>query len=269
MAELIQSPSSRLLMLGAGKFLINEWDNTGAPTYYRAMGNIGSGELSQTQTRLVVRESMTRNRDVYLDLPKDQTFQLRLALDEWSTRNVGLYLKGTVTQTPAQVATPIVDEAVTTDATLGAVYFPAKFGPFTAFSAKTGSTVLTLGTDYTVDLETGLITLLTTAVDISDGDPLSVSYTPTAYPTGVTQVKAGRRDTLRASIMFIGDPQNGPRYKYIFHKCTVAPDANMALISPPDATTTAPLTLVASVESDLVNHPDSPLFDQFLIGQQG
>jgi len=87
MAEIIQSPSARLLMLGAGRFLINEWDDDGVPTYYRQMGNIGSGELTQTSTRLTIRESMTRNRDVYLDLPKDQTFELRV------TRAVGLRQK--------------------------------------------------------------------------------------------------------------------------------------------------------------------------------
>lgn len=263
---LLQSPDARLLMLGAGVFLINEQTEAGAPTYDRHFGNIGSGELTQTTTRIVKRESMTRQRNVYLDLQKDQTFELRLVLDEWSVKNMGLYLRGDVTQTAAQVATPVVDAAFIASAVLGATYMLPVYGPVTAVSLKVGATVLTPGLDYTINLETGMVTLLTTAPVLNDDDAVLWSGTPTAYAAGLTRIRAGTRKNVRGALTFIGDPQNGPRLLTRIWKANIRPDANAALISAPDATDTTPLTLVASVEADIVNHPDSPLFDQVIIG---
>jgi hypothetical protein len=264
--SVIQSPDARLLMLGAGVFLINEQDESGAPTYDRHFGNIGSGELTQTTTRITKRESMTRNRNVYLDLQKDQTFELRLVLDEWSVRNMGLYLRGDVTQTAAQVATPVVAAPFIAAAVLGATYMLPVYGPVSAVTLKVASTSLVVGTDYTINLETGMVTLLTSAVNVDDGDVVTWSGTPTAFPNGLTRIRAGTRKNVRGAITFIGDPQNGPRLLVRIWKATIRPDANAALISAPDATDTTPLTLVASVEADIVNHPDSPLFDQVIIG---
>jgi hypothetical protein len=261
-SALIQSPDARLLMLGAGVFLINEFDTNGALTYWRHMGNVTSGELTQAVTKLTKRESMTRARNVYLDLQKDQTFTLALSLDEWSVNNVGLYLRGTSAATAAQAATPVTGEVVTTTAVLGASYFLAKYGAVSAVTLNntTTTTPLVLGTDYTIDLETGRITILSTATNVAAGDDISADYTPTAYASGLTQIKAGQRSTPRGQIRFIGDPQNGPRMVVDFWKTSISANANAQLISPPDATDTSQLALVATVEADLTNHADSPLY---------
>ncbi len=264
----LQAPDARLLMLGAGVFLINEQAEDGTPTYNRHMGNVVSGEITQTTTRITKRESMTRNRNVYLDLLKDQTFELRLVLDEWSVKNMGLYLRGDSIQTSAQVATAIVAEVLTASAVLGASYMTAKFGPISAVTVKDTTTpsTLALNTDYTVNLETGLVTLLLGSTAVDDGDNITIDYTPTAYSSGITRIRAGTRKNVRGAITFIGDPQNGPRLLVKVWKANIRPDANAALISAPDATDTTPLTLVAAVEADIVNHADSPIFDQYVIG---
>ncbi len=263
----VQQPDARLLMLGAGVFYINEQDEAGASTYFRHMGNISSGDLSVALTELTIKESMTRARNVYLQLQKDQVYTLNLALDEWAVKNVGLFIRGASSTSAAQAATPVSGEVLTTVAVLGATYFTAKYGPIASVTVHNTTTpaVLVLGTDYTINLETGAVTILASTVAVVAGDDISIDYTPTAYSAGLVTVHAGSRANVRGAIRFIGDPQHGPRLLVDFWKASIAASANMGLISAPDATTVSSMTLTATIESDLTNHASSPIFDMTYI----
>lgn len=93
--------------------------------------------------------------------------------DEYNERLIRLSGAGTTT-TSAAVTAP-AGTASFVGVTLGRSYFLGREAVNTVVCKK-GVTSLVEGTDYTVDLNTGRITLLTSATGIDDGDTLDVTY---------------------------------------------------------------------------------------------
>lgn len=251
----------RLYMIGAGIVEIDVFDPvTGLPTGYRDMGNATVVEPSNNDERFKKFESRTRYRAVVADLLLRRNTDITFNFDEWSDRLIRMYFQATQEQSAAQVATPVVGETVTTAVVLGSSYRLAKLGPISAYSfvETYGMTTLVEGTDFIIDdVNVPIVRFLADAPNLTDGDEIEGSYTPTAYAGGATQWNIGQVSTVRGAIRFIGDPVNGPRLLFDYWRASFRPNGALPLITTGNENT--PISIIASIESDTVNHPENPI----------
>lgn len=251
----------RLYMIGAGVIELNLNDPvTGLPTGYFDIGNANAFEPTNSDERFKIFESRTRYRAVDADLLIRRNTEIGFNILKWTRKAIALYFQSTPAQGSALAGTAIVDEVVTTAVVLGSTYRLAHPGPITAVTAKNdaGPTTLDVGIDYEItDPNVPTIHVLPGAVKIAAGDTMTVSYTPTAYASGITTWPIGSVSMVEGAIRFIGDPPFGPRLQFDYWKCSFKPNGGAPLINTSNEPT--PLQIIASVNSDAIGHPGSPI----------
>lgn len=251
----IAAPSADNLLLGAGALYINRKDANGVGLGMVHAGNCETLEITTEDDVLEKYESMTRARSLYKSVTRKRTVRLRAVLDEFNADNLALVMMGEKVTSAAQDATAVVGEALAAQFVPGAYYKTAKLGPISAVSVKFGATPGVEGTDYEVaNASVGIIHVLPDTAQPPAA--LTIDYTPTAYADGFTQVQGGKDTTVRASLLFVGDPSAGPAVMVEVWDVQITPDGALGLISEDFAT----LALQMSVQSDIVNHADSPLY---------
>jgi hypothetical protein len=177
--------------------------------------------------------------------------------DEFTPANLALAMMGKVTQSAAQVATPVTGETLTTSAIKGGFYKTAKLGPITAVTVNQSGTPLVAGVDYTVhNPEVGIIHILPTSATVTNGSTLTVSYTPTAYAAGLQVVAGGTDMVIEGAVMFVPDPTTGPKLLLEVWDVSVTPEGALGLISEDFAQ----LSLTMAIQADAMNHPNEPLY---------
>lgn len=250
----ILSPSADNLLLGAGVVLFDRFDDAGLSTGYTHLGNCERFEITTEDSLLDKNESMTAARALYKRVARSRTTTVRVGMDEFSLFNVALGFMGEQVASAAQVATPVVDEAVWPDTKPGKYFNTAKIGPITGVSVDFGAATGVLGTDYEiVDANLGLIRVLPTTILTG---AVTVSYTPTAYASGWNQIRGGTKSFIKGALKFIGDPASGPPYMVDVWRAAVTPDGAVGLISEE----WAQMGLIFAIESDTSGHPLEPLF---------
>ena len=253
------APDSDNLIVGKGSVWINRFDASGNGTGLRHLGNVDAMEITTEDDVIQKFSSMTKGAPLYKKITRRRNVTVRLTLSEFHPFNLALITQGTLDETYAQPATPVVGEVLSTSVVLGAYYKVAKLGPYTAGpTPKTGATALTVNVDYQiVDPNAGIIHILDTAANIADGAPLSADYTPTAYTAGMVPiVKGGTDNTVEGSLLFVGDPSAGPKMMVEVWKAGFTPDGALGLISEEFAD----LGLVGGVLADPVGHPGNELY---------
>lgn len=259
MSPLVAAPDSGNLLLGKGKVYFNRKSVTGTFAGYRHLGNVEKFELTTNDDVLEKYSSMSAAAPLYKQVTRRRTVTLNLTLNEFDPENVALVLMGSVISS-SQVATPVVDETVSTNTLVGRTYRFSKLGPHTAITAKKSpATALVAGTDYVIDdTNLGLIRILSNAT-LTDGSTLLVSYTPTAYTapaTGIRTIEAGTLTIIEGAVLFVPDPTLGPKQMVEVWSVSSRPDGAIGLISDDYADG----GLVMAVQDDSVNHPTSPLY---------
>jgi hypothetical protein len=147
-----------------------------------------------------------------------------------------------------------VDEALAAAVTPGAYYMFSKMGPHTAITVEIGGTPAVLDTDYVVsDANLGIIHVLP---DTALTGAVTASYTPTAYASGLTQVRGGTKNQVKGSVLFVGDPTVGPAVKVEVWSASANPDGAVGLISED----WGQMGITLAIESDIVNHPLEPMY---------
>lgn len=253
------APDAENLIVGKGSVYINRFDSNGNGTGLRHLGNVDAMEITTEDDVIEKFSSMSASAPLYKKITRRRNVTVRLTLSEFNPYNLAVALQGELDETYTQPATAVVGEVVSSSVVLGAYYVLAKIGPYTAGPAlTTGATPLVLGTDYEIaDPIAGVIRLLETSVVISDGDPLTAGYTPTAYAAGeVPKVKGGTQNTVEGSLLFIGDPSTGPKMKVEVWKASFNADGALGLISEEFAD----LGLVGGILADPLGHPGNELY---------
>lgn len=249
------NPSSDNLLIGKGSVFFKRTDD--ASPYFRHLGNVDTLEITTEDDVLIKRSSMEAAAPVYKSVTRSRTPQLRLTMDEFNAENLALILLGDMVNSAAQAATPVVAEQLTDDAVLGGYYRTAKLGPITAVSLDQGAYPLVLGVDYEItNAGLGLIRILPGSTVVSAGDTVTIDYTPTAYASGVRQVRGGTKNNIEGELLFIGDPTVGPQQMLQVWKVEVRPDGALGLISEDFAQMAAVMTIL----SDKANHPNDPYY---------
>lgn len=249
------NPSSDNLLIGKGSVYFKRDDETNP--HFRHLGNVETLEITTEDDVLEKRSSMEAAAPLYKSITRSRTPQLRLTMDEFNAENLALVLLGDVVSSSAQTATPVVDEEMTDNAALGGFYRTAKIGPITAVSLESDGYSLTLGTDYEItNAGLGLIRILEDSPTVTAGATITISYTPTAYTGGFTQVRGGTKNDITGSVLFIADPTSGPAQMLEVWKVSVRPDGALGLISEDFAQMAA----VMKILSDKVNHASEPFY---------
>lgn len=248
------TPSADNLLLGTGEVWFNRFDANGDPTGLRHLGNVETLEITTTDDVLEKFSSMQAGRPLYKRVTRRRTVNLRAAVDEFVADNIAIALMGEAVVTAAQAATAVVDEPVAAATVPGTYFKTAKLGPITSVSVEFGATPGVLGTDYEIyDPDVGIIYILP---DTALTGAVTVSYTPTAYADGLTQIKGGTKNLIEGSLLFRGNTDQGPRYLLEVWKVSAGPDGALGLISEEFAQ----MGLNFGVQADKVGHPDNPLY---------
>lgn len=176
-----------------------------------------------------------------------------LTTDDIKAENVALFFMGSVNSISQ---TSLTDQTQTiTDAKAGDVYqigrsdtVPTGYRKLTITSVTDGAEVspatLTDGTDYEIDLDLGLLTVLT------DQAKIEVTYSVAASTreqiiTGDTQIEG--------ELKFVSYNAKGPQGDITIPRARIAPNGDFALVNDPDSTAyqTMPLTITALKKGNL------------------
>ncbi len=252
------SPNAENLLLGKGKVFFSRKEASGVAAGFRHLGNVETFELTTEDDVLEKFSSQYAAAPLLKSVSRRRSVALRLAFDEFSPFNLSLALMGTTVTSAAQPATAVVGEVMTLDVLKGGFYKTVKMGPITGVTVKQGAATLVLGTDYTIyDAVIGVIQILESSATVIDGSAITIDYTPTAYPSGLTTVRGGITSKIEGSVLFLPDPTTGPKMQVEVWSVSVRPDGALGLISEDFAQ----MGLTMAVQDDSTNHPTSPLYD--------
>lgn len=240
MPQLYTRHSPDHLLVGAGVLYLGIVEN-GVKNPWRHVGNVTTLELSTANTRIQKFSSMTRGRPLLKSALQRRVVTVRIVMDYFMPENLALHMQGKLDIT-SQAATPVTGEVIvanvpaTPTATLGyqlggASFRGAALGPLNGLVVKLGATTLTEGTDYEVDDNGEMVTILPGSTAVTNGtNDLTIDYTPTAY-TRVVRVRGGSEGDIEVAGLFKPDPSVGPRWEVEWWRGSVSPDGALGFIS--------------------------------------
>jgi len=242
-------------LLGRGNLWIDRWVSGVKTGKWRFLGNVPKFEFSTEDDVLEKNSSCEATAPLALSIVRKRVVKLAISLDEYRIDNIALNLMGTV-GTYSQTTGAITGESLTTSVANGDVVRTANRRITALVVKKAPSTVLTLGTDYTiVDAESGLIKLITGGA-LAAGDAVIADYTKGTI-TAESKVAGGVSTVIDCSLFFVPDPANGPKEEIEVWHAQINNDGALPLITEDD---TGQFALTAKVISDAGNHPNEPLY---------
>jgi hypothetical protein len=252
------APNAANPLLGRGMLFLDNLSSI-SPTLVRtgqqAIGNVTSFQIENKVEIKEKYESMDPASSLYARGVTRQTVSLKITGDEYTLDNLARALLGNVVTDTGAGAT-ITGETITPAG--GSVlnrYYDLANRNITTFTSLTQepSTVLTLGTDYTVDLLRGRIYLLPTSTVITPGSVLEASYVYGAYT--YNSINVASQGTVEAYVRFLGNPIKGPTYEAEFWHVSFTPSGELGFI----ADDFGNWTLEGEVIADSVGHPSEPI----------
>ncbi len=216
-----------------GRVYFDRFDAAGLPTGQVALGNCPGFTFTADTEKAEHFSSETglAEKDAALIVKVNRTGSL--TCDNFSLDNLALFVSGRV-ETQTQAAGPVVDEQHT--ANPGRVYqlgasnsAPAGARNVTSVVVKNSAGAITyvLGTDYTVDLDMGMVQVLASGA-IVPASVMKVSYTTTAksWP----RVKSGATAEVTGSLRVIADNASGTNRDWFMPKVTLTPSGDLPII---------------------------------------
>lgn len=113
------------------------------------------------------------------------------------------------------------------------------------------------GTDYDVDVQAGFFRSL------EDGTITTTAYVSYDYALVTKEtIQALTNTEIKGELMFIGDPDTGPKWKINMWTVSLSITSAVGFISD-DIT---PISMTGDILADTANHPSTPFFDAIRIG---
>lgn len=224
--------NTRDYTIGRGKLYFNKFiPGTTTGTGERYMGNSPSVNVTSTYQDLphYTSDYAVREMDDNFTLQTDRggTF----TIDNASIENIGLMFGSDAVPESSTGATG--ETQTITDVKLGYYYqigesttTPDGVGAVDNVTVEVGATPAVEGTDYTVDLDTGMIYILPDATAINDGDDIDVTYDIVAGDT-VLVIEEGEQ--VEGSLRFIADNPKGENKNYFWPYVRIQPTGDFAL----------------------------------------
>jgi hypothetical protein len=221
------------LVLGRGELYFDPFlSGTTTKTGERYIGNtteininVESDKLDHFSSDRGIRE---KDRSVILELRRQGTF----STDNMATENLAMFLLGDVS-TVTQTSTPVVGEAIN-DVIKGRYYQigatagnPQGVRAVSSVTVKKGASTLVLNTDYSLDTTLGRIRVLEGSVTVSNGDDLTVDYTPAANSR--SRIVTGASAEIKGALRYISyNPEGEQRDMYIPY-ALITPNGDLAM----------------------------------------
>lgn len=246
------APNPTNLYIGRGKLYLDIFlAGTTTRTGELDLGNVTTLELSTKDEIKEKYESMDHSSLLYGRAPTRRTTEIKVVGDEYSLENLANVTMGDqslIVQTGASVTA----ETITTAALQGR-YYPTAFRKISAVVVKVASATKTLGTDYTIDAETGRIYIVPGG-GIAAAATVIVDYT---YATvSLKTVRAANQAKLDGYLRYVGDPVTGPTYEVEVWHINFSPDGSLGFI----ADDFGNWTLSGMCIADLAGHPNEPYY---------
>lgn len=181
---------------GQGSLYSSDRDAGGNPTAFRDLGNVPMLKITLETDNLEHKESRTGNRLTDLRLTKERRSKITMTLENFSRANLTMLLFGTYTLTTGGSAS---NELLPNPVAVGdSVALLHQLITGLTVVDSTGSPItLTLGTNYTADLNGGMITIKSLGALVQ---PFKASYT---YPATDT-VAIYKGTTKERFLKFVG-----------------------------------------------------------------
>lgn len=274
MRNLTGIPNTDTYVLGRGKLYVSEINaTTGKPLAYRDLGNCPEFNLLVETDSLEHESSMTGLKLVDKEVVLKQALKVSFRLEELSDENLALFLSGTSHTGSAPIGhTAAVSNVVFCadgnivkgrwyDIINGAGDRVYGIEGILVQTTQGSPVTLTENTDYTVDREFGRVFLLSTgtavnaAISANKGLKATLSAYATPTASDVTEVRSLLRSKITVALKFVGENAvNNKKMEYQFHKLTLRPSGDEALIS--DDWTNMPFE--GTAEKSLQADADSP-----------
>lgn len=234
--------ASNLYTLGRGKLYFSLLNATsGLPLGYRYIGNCTEITATFETEKLehFSSEAGVREKDDSVVLQTNRTGGF--TTDNNSIENLALYFFGE-SSTVTQSAATVTDEAINDvepgryyQLGLGAGNYTGVRGlavhtagpPAKKIIVKVASTEKTEGTDYTIDMITGLVYIVPGGT-ITSGTDILVSYKTAANSR--ERVISGSQ-SIQGAVMFVEDNPRGPSRTWVLPKVEISPNGDLTLIS--------------------------------------
>mgnify|MGYP003335528154 CR=1 FL=1 len=235
---------------GQGKVYVAPRNSSGTSLAYIEVGNVPALTV-QLETDVVEhKESTTGSRLLDYRLVRENRARVTMTLENFTKKNLMMMMYGTestTTNTTSVTGEALVPSGHTLAA--GDIFF-TKFPNITSLTLTPASGTLTAGTNYTVDLATGQITMVGAQTATS---PVTAAYTAAAYESVQLFKAANPERSLRFSGLntaATNAPVTVELYRIIFD-----PTANINLINDE----LAQFELTGSVLFDSTKNADATL----------
>jgi hypothetical protein len=219
--------------LGRGQLFFQKFDENGvAVGGQRYIGNTPEINLTSESESLDHFDSdagvKEKDKSVLLSLNRTGSF----ITDQISPANLALFFLGSETITNVAAVTDATHAIA--DVLTGQRYQiganpsnPAGVRNVSGVTIVKGATPLVLGTDYTLDADSGGVTFLDSSATVNDGDDVVVTYdlAASAHNTVVTGASA----SINGSLFYKSNNPEGAQFDYFWPKVTLKPDGDFAL----------------------------------------
>lgn len=233
--------------LGRGALYFARDDDDG----YRFLGNVPAFNVNVQTQKLEHYSSVSGVGQKDLDIPTQINRSSTITLEDISHDNLALYFLGdnvTLSQTSLSAQT------YSLIAKGGRMYQigetdnnPTGYRKITLTSLKKDTTALVLNTDYSVDLERGIVTLADTSSVFTDGDTLVATFDVAA--SSREQTVSGQK-TIRGKVKFLSSNPQGSDKDYYMPSVIISPNGDFALIAENSVLST-PLTVDIQIKPPL------------------
>jgi hypothetical protein len=220
------TPSSANIYCGTGEVWFNRQNVDGTYAGYRHLGNVSKLDITPTVAEIVKKSSMNATRAIIGRAVTETKMELAMTLSEFDKENVALALMGS-TRVLAQALNAAVVGVALGISKAGSALDTGKL-KIVVTDVKMGVTVYVVGMDYTVDSDSGLITIVPGGA-IVDGSVLTWDG---SYPAvnsfavdGLTEGRITGRLRYRSSVDNVG-----PRMLLDAWNVSVSPDSALALL---------------------------------------
>lgn len=266
-------PKTEDYLLGRGAIYFSSIVTaTGLPDAngFRHLGNAPEMAVAMEVETLEHQSSLEGLKVVDKEVVISQKANVTFALDEVSHENLALFFSGSqAAHTNVAVAGFAKYEMISAASggvTLGRWYEIVNSSGERAYDVEAGDvvlnngdddTLLVLDTDYTLDLDMGMIFLLSTATNIAEGEALDVTLTAEATAKAVNEVRGLTSTNVIGALKFVGinPANNDKKEEWQFHKVQLKADGDFSLIS--DEFTQMGFT--AAAERNTLADADAPI----------
>lgn len=222
--------------LGRGKVHIARFlDGTTTPDGFFYIGNTPELNLTIEATNLDHYSSDEGIREKDDSVPLEVNRSGSLITDNIDPKNVALFFFGdasVVTQAPVAAAPEVIEgiklgygyKLGSTPSNPAGVFGIDSVG--LAAEITPAATALVLGTDYTVDLDAGIVTFLATSVTLTEGDDVEITY---AVRGSTRDRVISGSEPVECALMYVTKNPKGTDCVYYMPYCKITPNGDYAL----------------------------------------